>query len=129
MAKLSFYEVKIMRFPTTDEEGREIPNADPVTIDSVHLEISKKVRSSTMRGEKTESYIVPVSELPVLFGKDWKIPPIDGNHVTGYSCDKRIEAVVKYLEPYVGKECYAEDIMKTSNGKSRKVLTYIEFNN
>lgn len=125
MAKITFYELKIMKFPETDAEGKEILDKEPITIDSVHLQVSKRVNLPTMRGTKAESYIVPVSDLPTLFEKpDLKFPSIGGNSVLGYNCEARIEAVRKFLDGYLGKECYVEDISQ----KNKKVLTYIEFN-
>lgn len=126
MAKINFYEIKVMKFAQTDAEGKEIPGSDPITIDSVHLQISKKVNLPTMNGEKAEAYIVPVADIPVLFQKpDTKFPNIGGNNVVGYDCTARIAAVKKFLDEYIGKPCYAEDILQ----KNKKVLTYIDFNN
>lgn len=126
MAKINFYEIKVMKFAQTDAEGKEIPESDPITIDSVHLQISKKVNLPTMNGEKAEAYIVPVADIPVLFQKpDTKFPNIVGNNVVGYDCTARIAAVKKFLDEYIGKPCYAEDILQ----KNKKVLTYIDFSN
>lgn len=126
MAKITFYELKIMKFPQTDAEGKEIPGSEPITIDSAHIQISKRVNLPTMNGEKAETYIVPVADLPVLFQQPGtKFPGVAGNSTLGYDCTARTEAVKKFLDGYIGKNCYVEDISQ----KNKKVLTYIDFNN
>ena len=110
MAKFSFYQISCNSFK--DDNGNQ------VVIDNVSLQISKKVNSSTMKGEKGETYSVPVADIPYLFGCDVKFPAR-----VGEDCSRRIEAVKEFLDGYVGKNVYAEEISK---GKS-KVLTSLDF--
>ena len=115
MAKFAFYDIKCTKFPT-EKDGK----FEMITIDNVTIQITKRVNTSTMQGEKGEDYIVPVAELPYLFGSDVKFPAFEGDNA-----DKRIEAIKKFLAGYVGKNCAAEEITRGKN----KVLTYLEFDN
>lgn len=113
MAKFAFYDIKCSKFDT-EKEGKK----ETVTIDSVTIQITKRVNKATMQGEKGEDYTVPVADLPYLFGADVKFPGF-----VGYDASQRIEAIKKLLSAYVGKTCTAEEVTR---GKS-KVLTYLEF--
>ena len=112
MAKFNFYQISCSSFK--DENG------NPVVIDNVTIQISKRVNNSTMRGYKGENYSVPVVDIPYLFGMDVKFPARAGD-----DCSKRIEAVKEFLDSYVDRDVIAEEITK---GKS-KILTSLEFIN
>ena len=118
MAKLSFYEIKCMKFPATDKDGKEIKDAEPILVDNVVLQITKRVDSATMRGEKGEEYVLPISDIPSVFCSDIKIPAING-----FDCTARIKAVKDFLDKCLGQKCWPEDIAK----KNKRILTYIEF--
>lgn len=120
MAKFNFYEIKSMKFPAIDKNGNLIENAEPVVIDHVILQITKRVNSSTMGGEKGEEYTVPISDIPSVFLSDVKFPAMVGDDSTA-----RVEAVKKFLDKHIGKKCWPEDIAK----KNKRILTYIEFEN
>ena len=110
MANFSFYQISCNSFK--DEKG------DPVVIDNVTIQITKKVNNSTMRGLKGENYSVPVVDLPFLFESDVKFPARNGD-----DCTRRVEAIKEFLDGYVGRDVIAEEISK---GKS-KILTSLEF--
>ena len=115
MAKFAFYDIKCTKFDTETDGKKET-----VIIDAVNIQITKRVNTATMQGEKGEDYRVPIADLPYLFGSDVKFPAFEG-----YDAAKRIEAVKKFLAVYVGKNCAAEEITRGKN----KVLTYLEFDN
>jgi len=118
MAVLRFAEIKVMKFMPTDKEGQEIPNAEPVVIDQVHLQIAKSVTTSTMLGEKGEFYKVPVSDIPFVFQSEVKFPAF-----AGFDGTARETAVREFLKKYIGSRCIAEDIAKGD----KRILTSIEF--
>lgn len=120
MAKFSFYEIKSMKFPAIDKQGNLIENAEPVVLDHVILQITKRVNNFTMCGEKGEDYTVPISDIPSVFLSDVKFPAMAGDDSTA-----RVEAVKKFLDKYIGKNCWPEDIAKNK----KRILTYIEFEN
>ena len=109
MAKLGFYEINCAKYVIDNEE---------IVNDSVIIQIFKRVNNSTMSGEKGEEYKVPITDLPYLFNKDIHFPGMAGS-----DCTARIAAVKKFLDPYVGKDCTAEEVSRNS----RKTLTSIEF--
>ena len=110
MAKFSFFDINCNFF--VPEQG------DPVALDSVTLQFTKRVSNKTMLGEKGESFNVPISDIPYLFNSDVKIPAFSEANT-----EPRADAVRQFLAKYIGKNCSVEQISK---GK-RNVLTYIEF--
>lgn len=120
MAKLSFYEIKCMKFPQTDKDGNEIKDAEPIVVDNVILQITKRVNNATMCGEKGEEYILPIADIPAVFCSDVKFPMING-----FDSSARTKAVKDFLDKCVGHKCWPEDIAK----KNKRILTYIEFEN
>ena len=111
MAKFSFYEISCGVYNIDDSK-------EPLVVDNVKIQITKKVNNSTMKGEKGEMYTVPAVDIPYLFGIDVKLPARSGD-----DCTRRIEALKEILDPFVSRNVYAEEISK---GKS-KLLTSLEF--
>ena len=113
MAKFAFYDINCSKFETEKDGRTEI-----VTLDTVTIQITKRVNRLTMQGEKGEDYKVPVEDLPAIFVSDAKVPPFKG-----YDATERIAAVKAFLSQFIGKTCLAEEITKVK----RKELTYLEF--
>ena len=111
MAKFTFFEVSSGVF--NNEQTGQV-----VSYDNVSLMFTKRVNRKNMIGEKGELYSVPVNDIPYLFGEDVKFPGPVGDD---YS--RRVEAVVEFLKPYIGKQCVVEQIKK----KDRDIITYVEF--
>lgn len=118
MAKLTFAEIKVMKFKETDSQGNEIKDSEPVIIDHVTLQIAKRVSNQTMIGEKAEFYTVPVADIPFVFQSEVKFPDFNG-----YDSSRREASVREFVSKYIGKQCIVEDIAK----KDKRILTSIEF--
>lgn len=120
MAKFNYFEIKAMQFTTTEtENGKDVEKT--ITLDDVVLQISKRVNLPSMRGEKAEEYTISIEDIPTLFGKQVKFPAAAGDDYT-----ERVKAVKTFLEPYLGRNCYAEEVKRKNN---KSVLTYLEFIN
>ncbi len=118
MARLTFAEIKVMKFKETDSQGNEIHGAEPIVIDHVTFQVAKKVWNQTMIGEKAEFYTVPVTDIPFVFQSDVKFPDFNG-----FDSSRREASVREFVSKYIGKQCIVEDIAK----KDKRILTSIEF--